>query len=196
MAGPGVGRHDEFTISRPADQKYRLVVCVTATEPVRSDFDGDDQARLSPGVAAARNLASTTKAVPRMQAITSRRPPRVLPWIDPRGGAHQVRGRLGYAVGDGRATFFDTGDQVRVIPAEPGQLPLLRGGDDDEVLTALAGRFEQREFVPGDTIVEFGHQSGQAFLAAHGKLRKVGPGKYGGESVLGVLANVRRGGRA
>ena len=162
---------------------------VTATEPVQSDFEDDDQARLSLGTAAARNLATTTKSVPQMQAITSRWLLRVLPWVEAKGGTYRVNRRLSYAVGDGRVTFYNTGDQVRVIPAELGELPLLRGFDDIDVLGALAGRFEQREFAPGDTIVEFGHQSDQAYLIAHGKLNKVGPGKYGGESVLGTLAD-------
>jgi len=76
-----------------------------------------------------------------------------------------------------------------VIPAELGELPLFRGFDDDDVLATLADRFEQREFQPGDVIVEFGHESSEAFLIAHGKVNKVGPGHYGDETVLGVLAD-------
>src|SRR5262249_2620455 len=33
------------------------------------------------------------------------------------------------------------------------------------------------------------HESNEAFLIAHGKVNKIGPGQYGDEAVLGVLAN-------
>jgi CRP-like cAMP-binding protein len=105
------------------------------------------------------------------------------------GGAYRVNRRLSYAVGDGRVTFVSDGGQIRVIPAELGELPLLRGYVDDDVLVALASGFEQREFAAGDTIVEFGHESNEAFLIAHGKVTKVGPGRYGDETILDTLAN-------
>ena len=39
-----------------------------------------------------------------------------------------------------------------MIPAELGELPLLRGFDDVEVLGELARRFGQREFEPGEVL--------------------------------------------
>src|SRR5919197_1411706 len=51
----------------------------------------------------------------------------------------------------------------------------------------LADRFVQQEFAPGDVIVERGKPADQIFLIAHGKLNKIGVGKYGDETVLGVL---------
>ncbi|TNC27863.1 cyclic nucleotide-binding domain-containing protein [Amycolatopsis alkalitolerans] len=124
-----------------------------------------------------------------MQGITSRWLLRVLPWVQAAGGTYRVNRRLTYTVGDGRVTFVSTGGDVRVIPAELGELPLLRGFSDEAVLAALADRFEQRSYEPGDTIVEFGHSSDQAFLIAHGKVSQIGPGKYGDQTTLGVLAN-------
>ncbi|MTD59155.1 cyclic nucleotide-binding domain-containing protein [Amycolatopsis sp. RM579] len=124
-----------------------------------------------------------------MQGITSRWLLRVLPWVQAAGGAYRVNRRLTYTVGDGRVTFVSTGSDVRVIPAELRELPLLRGYEDDAVLSALADRFEQRSYEPGDVIVEFGHSSDQAFLVAHGKVSQIGPGEYGNQTTLGVLAN-------
>jgi len=164
---------------------------VTVTEPVAPGLDtnGDEQQQQSLATTAARNLATTKKSVPQMQGISSRWLLRMLPWVQVSGGTYRVNRRLTYAVGDGRVTFVGTGQDVRVIPAELGELPLFRGYDDDEVLAALADRFEQREYQPGDVIVEFGHESNEAFLIAHGKVNKFGPGHYGDETVLGVLAN-------
>ncbi|GHG92628.1 cyclic nucleotide-binding domain-containing protein [Amycolatopsis acidiphila] len=149
--------------------------------------DGAGRQSLSP--AAARQLATTTKSVPQMQSITSRWLLRVLPWVQADGGTYRVNRRMSYTVGDGRVTFISTGTEVRVIPAELAELPLLRGFDDQGVLAALAERFEQRSYETGDVIVEFGHTSDQAFLIAHGKVSKIGPGQYGEETTLGVLAN-------
>jgi hypothetical protein len=78
---------------------------------------------------------------------------------------------------------------VRVIPAELGELPVLRTFDDAEVLTALAGRFEQREFAVGDTLAEAGRPVDQVFLVAHGRVRKLAPGRFGGEDEVGVLSD-------
>jgi CRP-like cAMP-binding protein len=155
-----------------------------------SEVGGNGQRpQTSLGTAAARNLATTTKSVPQMQEITSRWLLRMLPWVQVSGGTYRVNRRLSYTVGDGRVTFTTTGAEVRVIPQELRELALLRGVEDDEVLGALAGRFVQQDFAPGDVIVERGQPADQIFLIAHGKVNKIGLGKYGDETVLGVLAD-------
>ncbi|MGI8331520.1 family 2B encapsulin nanocompartment shell protein [Actinomadura scrupuli] len=147
------------------------------------------QAQLSLGTEAARNLATTTKSVPQMQGITSRWLLRLLPWVQVAGGAYRVNRRLTYTVGDGRVTFTTTGSHVQVIPQELRELPLLRDFGDNTVLETLSGRFTQQEFEPGDVIVEAGRPADQAVLIAHGKVHKIGAGKYGDQAVLGVLAD-------
>ncbi|CAN3984938.1 family 2B encapsulin nanocompartment shell protein [Kitasatospora purpeofusca] len=139
--------------------------------------------------AAARNLATTTKSAPQMQEITSRWLLKVLPWVQAAGGAYRVNRRLTYTVGDGRVEFIKTGSQVRVIPQELGELALLRGFEDDEVLTALADRCEQRDFGPGEVLAERGEAADRIYLIAHGKINQIGTGKYGDETVVGVLGD-------
>jgi Phage capsid-like protein/Cyclic nucleotide-binding domain len=159
-----------------------------ALESRKSNVSGNGQRpQTSLSTAAARNLATTTKTVPQMQEITSRWLLKMLPWVQVSGGTYRVNRRLVYAVGDGRVTFDICGAEVRVIPQELRELALLRGFDDDKVLQALADRFVQQEFAPGDVIVERGKPANQIFLIAHGKLNKIGRGKYGDETVLGVL---------
>ncbi|MFD1078030.1 family 2B encapsulin nanocompartment shell protein [Longispora fulva] len=148
-----------------------------------------EQRQQSLATAAARNLATTTKSVPQMQEITSRWLLRVLPWVQVAGGAYRVNRRLTYAVGDGRVTFVSTGSTVTVVPQELGELALLRGFEDPDVLGALAGRFTQQEYEPGDVIVEFGHVADQVFLIAHGKVNRIGAGEYGSQVVLGMQAD-------
>jgi Phage capsid-like protein/Cyclic nucleotide-binding domain len=165
-----------------------MVVCVV-TESVQGLEVAGEGSPLSLGTAAARNLATTTKSAPQMQGISSRWLLRLLPWVQASGGVYRVNRRLSYSVGDGRVSFSSTGSEVRVVPPELCELPLLRGFGDEGTLNALAGRFVQQEFDSGDVIVEVGRPADQVFLIAHGRVSRVGVGKYGDEAVLGVLAD-------
>lgn len=155
-------------------------------EEVRTE-QGKPQQSL--GTAAARNLATTTKSAPQMQEISSRWLLRMLPWVNVQGGTYRVNRRLTYAVGDGRVTFVKTGDRVDVIPAELCELPALRSYEDEEVLSELAQRCQQREFTAGSVIASFGSQADEVLLLAHGRVEKLGTGPYGEDESLGVLAD-------
>ncbi|SCK57643.1 family 2B encapsulin nanocompartment shell protein [Streptomyces sp. WMMB 322] len=161
----------------------------TAVETNSGGEDAAQRAQASLATAAARNLTTTTKTPPQMQGISSRWLLKVLPWVQVPGGTFRVNRRLTHTLGDGRVEFTTTGAEVRVIPLELTELPLLRGYEDRAVLEALANRCEQRDFGPGETIVEEGRPADQVVLVAHGKLRRTREGKYGGESALGVLAD-------
>ena len=139
--------------------------------------------------AAARNLATTTKSAPQMQEITSRWLLRMLPWVEAGGGAYRVNRRLSYHVGDGRIEFVQDGADVRVIPRELGELALLRGFEDIEVLTAIADRCAQRDFRAGEVLVERGTLAKQIHLIAHGRINQTSVGKYGDEVAVAVLAD-------
>jgi CRP-like cAMP-binding protein len=157
-------------------------------DPTRNFFDAEKQ-QSSLSTTAARQLTTTTKTEPQMQGISSRWLLKLLPWVQVSGGIYRVNRRLSYAVGDGRVTFTSTGAKVQVVPRELCELPLLRGLDDDEVLGALAHRFVQKEFKPGEIITEKGKPADSICLIAHGKVNKIGAGKYGDETVLETLAD-------
>ncbi|GAA1591932.1 family 2B encapsulin nanocompartment shell protein [Streptomyces globosus] len=141
------------------------------------------------GTAAARNLATTTKSAPQMQEITSRWLLRMLPWVETKGGAYRVNRRLTYAVGDGVIEFVQDGASVRVIPRELGELAMLRGFDDEDVLRELASRCVQRDFRPGEVIVERGSPAQHIHLIAHGRVGHTSVGKYGDTVDLAVLGD-------
>ncbi|MGV9314046.1 family 2B encapsulin nanocompartment shell protein [Streptomyces sp. NPDC003691] len=164
------------------------------TSPEPQQQDPIPQSSL--GTAAARNLATTTKSAPQMQEITSRWLLRMLPWVEVSGGTYRVNRRLTYTVGDGRIEFVQDGAQVRVIPQELGELSLLRGFDDNEVLAAVAGRCVQRDFRAGEVIVERGTPAEQIHLIAHGRIEQISEGPYGDETVTGVLADGDRFGQS
>jgi CRP-like cAMP-binding protein len=158
------------------------------TDTVESNVGAENgQPQQSLATAAARNLATTTKSAPQMQAITSRWLLRVLPWVQAQGGVYRVNRRLSYTVGDGRISVSNVGSRVHVVAPDLVELPALRGFEDEEALAALAGRFVQQEYQPGDVIAEFGHEADQVFVLAHGKVNKIGTGEYGDQTVLGTL---------
>lgn len=158
------------------------------TESTESTAQGNGQ-QLSLSTDAARNLATTTKTAPQMQEITSRWLLKLLPWVQTSGGVYRVNRRLTYTLGDGRITFSTTGAEVRVVPAELCELPMLRGFGDIEALEALAYRFAQREVEAGEEIVREDDPIEQLVLIAHGRVAKVTTGAYGDQQSLGMLAD-------
>ncbi|MEU8803034.1 family 2B encapsulin nanocompartment shell protein [Spirillospora sp. NPDC048819] len=136
---------------------------------------------------AARNLATTTKSVPQMQGITPRWLLARLPWVRADAGTYRVNRRLTYRLGDGLVTFVNDGAEIRVIPPELAELPPLRGLAGSGVLDELAGRFEQREYRPGEAIAEAGRPADAVHLVAHGKVAETGPGEYDADAEIGVL---------
>lgn len=155
---------------------------MTATEPEAPPEEGQ-QRSLAP--ATARNLATTTKTEPQMQGVSSRWLLRMLEWVDVSGGTYRVNRRRNYAIGDGRLTFTTMDSVVRVVPIELSELPPLRGFDDESVLDALADRCEQRQVAAGEVVAEFGHPVDEVLLVVHGKVTKVGQGRYDDTAVLG-----------
>ncbi|MEU1284750.1 family 2B encapsulin nanocompartment shell protein [Kitasatospora sp. NPDC005856] len=139
--------------------------------------------------AGARNLATTTKSAPQMQGISPRWLLRRLPWVQVSGGTYRVNRRLRHSVGRGRVGFVKTGAEVRIVPPTLAEVPVLRGFQDEAVLEELASRFVQRDFAAGDVLVQAGAPITEVFLIAHGKLDRLGTGKYGEETVVGTLAD-------
>ncbi|MFI9723400.1 family 2B encapsulin nanocompartment shell protein [Streptomyces sp. NPDC052396] len=159
----------------------------TAVEP--ENTAPESRSQLSLGTDAARQLATTTKSTPQMQGISSRWLLRVLPWVQVSAGTYRVNRRLSYTVGNGIVEFIATGTDIRVIPAELGELPCMRGFEEPSVLQALADGCVQRQYAAGESLVERGRPADEIFLIAHGKLTKKGAGKYGDETLLATLAD-------
>ncbi|MFI6166129.1 family 2B encapsulin nanocompartment shell protein [Nocardia sp. NPDC051052] len=148
----------------------------------------ENNVRKSLSTAAAAKLAHTTKSEPQMQGISSRWLTRMLPWTQVEGGVYRVNRRLTHTLGNGEVEFDVDGPQARVIPAELRELPALRDFDDDEILAALAQRFQQRDLEQGSIVAEFGTPMHQVVLVVHGKLSKIGAGEYNEHTMLGILA--------
>ncbi|MER6051183.1 family 2B encapsulin nanocompartment shell protein [Streptomyces sp. NPDC001793] len=157
-----------------------------AGETLHGDAEESQNSSLS--TTAARNLATTTKTAPQMQGITSRWLLRLLPWVQVSGGTYRVNRRLAHTVGDGRIDFDIDGGSVAIIPEELRELPALWEFTDVEVLAALGERFTQHEYAPGEVIAQAGTPHDRVVLIAHGRVDRIGTGKYGDETVLDALA--------
>src|SRR5581483_6633356 len=141
------------------------------------------QRSLSTG--AARNLATTTKTVPQVQATSPRWLLRMLPWVEANGAVYRVNRRLTDAPGTGKVTFAGTAATAAVVPATLTELPFLHGVADQALLHAIAAGLTRTEFGAGETIP----QADAVFLIAHGKVTRHSEGKYGHQAVLGTLAD-------
>jgi len=139
---------------------------------------------------AARQLATTTKSAPQMQAITSRWLLKMLPWVDVQGGTYRVNRRLQLRVGRGRVQFDQNGaDDIRVIPETLTELPALRGYSDTAALREIAARFRVREVRAGQVLFDAGQPVTEAYLIVHGRFTRYTTGKYGEEEVTGVVTD-------
>jgi hypothetical protein len=154
-----------------------------------ADAAAPEQPQQSLSTTAARNLATTTKTVPQMQAITSRWLLRMLPWVHVAGGSYRVNRRLSYAAGGGRVAFSQTAGQVAVAPPSLREIPLFAGVDDDAALAALAGGFAQQEVASGSVIAERGQPAEQFYLVVHGRVNRLGAGSFDEGTTLGVVAD-------
>jgi CRP-like cAMP-binding protein len=158
----------------------------TGAQAEPQSLNGD---RTSLGSAAARNLATTTKTPPQMRGITNRWVQRILPWVEVKGGTYRVNRRVSYSIGDGRIEVVQTAEQVSVVPGDLGEFPALRGYDDQDVLSAIAARFTQREAEAGTVLAEAGTPQDEVFVIAHGRVRRAGANNYGEDRTRGVLAD-------
>jgi hypothetical protein len=157
------------------------------TDTQQHSHNGQGQSSL--GTAAARNLATTTKTPPQMQGITNRWVQKVLPWVDVKGGVYRVNRRVSYAVGDGRVEVMQTADQVSIIPGELAEFPALRGYDDADVLSALAGRFAQLRIEAGAVVAQEGTPISSVLVVVHGRLLRSARTAYGEQKTTGVIAD-------
>jgi CRP-like cAMP-binding protein len=148
-----------------------------------------EEPQQSLSTAAARNLATTTKTVPQMQGITSRWLLRMLPWVQVSAGTYRVNRRLSYVVGGGHVAFAQTAGQVSVAPPSLREIPLFAGLDDEAALAALAGAFTQQEVAAGTVIAERGQPAQQFYLVAHGRVSRLGAGRFDEGTVLGAVAD-------
>jgi CRP-like cAMP-binding protein len=155
-----------------------------------AEEDDTQESNRSLTTGAARNLATTTKSVPQVQATTPRWLLRSLPWVEARGAAYRVNRRLTYEGGTGKVSFGGTNAaSAEIVPPTLAEIAMFKGIGDQALLQAIAGRFTRAEHHQGEVIVTEGTPTDSLILIAHGKVSRQRAGKYGHTADLGPLAD-------
>ncbi len=138
---------------------------------------------LSLSTRAARTLATTTKSVPQMRAITPRYLLRALPWVDLEAGAYRVNQLVNYRVGDGRISTTP-GDDPRPVSEDLRELWFLRDCPFG-ILEAVAASFTS-EAVEPDTVLTTGATATRLYLVVSGRVEFHGTSASGQDALTGV----------
>jgi CRP-like cAMP-binding protein len=149
----------------------------------------DNRDNLSPQsltIEAAKKLATTTKSVPQMEAITPRWLLRLLPWINVQAGTYRVNRQKMELREVGTVVVRNTGGEARVEPESLKVVPIFHGADAG-LLESLADKFSPRHFKIGETVVLEGEPGDAFFLVASGKVSISVPGRYGETLVVDVI---------
>jgi CRP-like cAMP-binding protein len=156
---------------------------IDVTTEILEDVEPAPQRALS--TQTARNLATTTKSAPQVQATSPRWLLRMLPWVEARGGAYRVNRRLSYEGGGGKVMFAGTEADIVLVPPSLTEIGLFTGLSDPQLLAALAARFTRTDYHQGETIAT----AGRLTVLAHGKATRSRTGKYGHTASTGMLAD-------
>ena len=137
-------------------------------------------------IRAARNLATTTKTIPQMTAISPRWLLKMLPWVNVEAGTYRVNRKKIITPKD-RKINIDIGDEQ--VKLRPDQLSELASFFDlDETLTKkLIARFEIDKFDVGQEPISIGENI-SFFIIAKGKVEIFTTGSAGQKIVLKVLS--------
>ncbi|CCH31775.1 family 2B encapsulin nanocompartment shell protein [Actinosynnema sp. NPDC047251] len=139
--------------------------------------------RSSLSTRAARTLATTTKSVPQMRAITPRYLLRALPWVDLEAGAYRVNQLVDYRVGDGRIST-SPGADPRPVPEDLRELWFLRDCPP-ALLEDVAAAFTAEVVGPG-ALLTSGDRATRLHLVVSGRVECHGTSASGQDALTGV----------
>lgn len=157
-----------------------------------SPLIGQPQVAIQPpqsvGVSSARNLATTTKTVPQMQAITPRWLLSLLPWVQVEAGTYRVnRIKVVLRPDEQIAARVEHG-QAWIEPQQLKALSLFRGLDD-ALITRIADNFVTEQASAGEVVVEEGELGKKFFIIARGKVELTTIGDHGKRERFALLGS-------
>jgi len=144
------------------------------------------QSQESLGVQAARNLATTTKTVPQMQAITPRWVLSLLPWVQVESGTYRVNRLKVVLHPDARIATLVDGGRVQLEPEALRALALFRTLDAG-LIERLAVRLESEYADANAEIVPEGDFGNKFFIIARGKVEVTNIGDNGKPERVALL---------
>jgi len=145
-------------------------------------FIGQPQVAIQPpqslGVKAARKLATTTKTVPQMQAITPRWVLSLLPWVQVEAGTYRVNRVKVIQRADERIIASLDGGAARLDPQQLRAISLFRNLDEI-YLSRIAERMVCEQAKAGQVVLSEGNLGTKFFIIASGKVEVAAIGDNG-----------------
>lgn len=137
----------------------------------------------------ARQLTTTYKTRPQMEALSSRNLLKVLPWVNVTGGFYRVNRRRMIAIHPGLVSFQDDDPNVDPLIVGPSlaQVPVFSKVNHDGLLDQIAKRAKSDKFSKGDDIVLSGETSKHVYFIHSGKVSFLEPEVYHNEHSIATM---------
>ena len=135
----------------------------------------------------ARQLTTTQKTRPMMEAISSRHLLKVLPWVDVQGGFYRVNRRHVLEIVPRMVSFFDNNGKPNVFGPSLAQMPSFRSVRDEKVLNAIAAEAVEQNFKNNDRIVDDGDTPKDIFIIVKGKVSFFEAADFNYKNAIGTL---------
>jgi CRP-like cAMP-binding protein len=136
----------------------------------------------------ARNLATTTKTRPQMEAITPRWFLKLLPWVQVQSGTYRVNRLKVILREDDRVNVRHKDGEAVVEPEDLRAISLLRDMDDS-ILKFMAEHLVCEQYDAGQVIMREGEAADKFYIIVHGKVEVSTIGFHGKKLRLAVLAD-------
>jgi len=132
----------------------------------------------------ARQLTTTQKTRPMMEAISSRNLLKVLPWVNVNGGFYRVNRRQILELRSGHVTFRDEEGEPVIHGPTLREVPIFKRVSNDDLLNQIAATAEKQDFERGDSVVSVGDEAAMIYIIVSGNLSFSEPGVYKEEKTL------------
>lgn len=151
-----------------------------------AETPNNNQAQQSLGTKAARQLATTTKTVPQMTAISPRWLLKLLPWVQVESGTYRVnQAKVTFRERKIRINF--EGERAVIAPDDLRAIPMFHDADGI-LLKRIAERLVSEERGLGETILTEGEAGDKFYIIARGKVEILTTGPQGESLRLAVGA--------
>lgn len=140
----------------------------------------------------ARQLTTTHKTRPVMEAISSRNVIKVLPWVNVQGGYYRVNRRRILEIRAGQLRWkVEDGGEVeprQVDPISLVEMPGFRNLQDESVLTQIVDAGIEEDFSKDDVIVPDSSPPDHIYIVLKGKVSLYETGEYHHDHSLGTIS--------
>lgn len=141
----------------------------------------------------ARQLVTTQKTRPVMEAISSRNVIKVMPWVDVQGGYYRVNRRRILELRPGQLRWkTDANGEIEPRELDPlslVEMPGFSGVQDEALLTLIANAGIEEDFSIGDIIIDDESIPDHIFIVMDGKITLTEPGDYTHDHEIGTISD-------